>query len=231
MLPTVATPGVAQPQQARRGDGDADRDQRRRRARQEPLQPEDHHEQHSADRDQWRARSCGRCCTIASKSRKKPALSMWMPSSFGIWSTTITRPMPDLNPVSTGSEMKFATKPSRSTDAATSMAPISTASVAPAAISVAGVAVGRHAAEFGGDEDRDRRGRADAERARRAEQRVDHHRHERGVEADLQRQARDRGVGHRLGDDHGGRGQARDDVEAQPFARVLAQPGDARDEA
>ena len=46
--------------------------------------------------------------------------------------------MPDLKPVSTGSEMKLATKPSRSTDAATSMAPMSTASVAPAAIRAPG---------------------------------------------------------------------------------------------
>ena len=80
---------------------------------------------------------CGRCCTIASTSRKKPVLSMWMPSSFGTWSTTITRPMPDLNPVSTGSEMKFATKPSRSTVASTSTSPTMTDSVAAATASSA----------------------------------------------------------------------------------------------
>ena len=59
----------------------------------------------------------GSSCVIARRSRKNPAFSMCTPSSFGIWSTTITRPMPDLNPVSTGSEMKLATKPSRSTAA------------------------------------------------------------------------------------------------------------------
>ena len=62
---------------------------------------------------------------------------MWMPSSFGTWSTTITRPMPDLNPVSTGSEMKFATKPSRSTVASTSTSPTMTDSVAAATASSA----------------------------------------------------------------------------------------------
>ena len=36
---------------------------------------------------------------------------MWMPSSFGTWSSTITRPIPALKPVSTGAEMKFATNP------------------------------------------------------------------------------------------------------------------------
>ena len=65
-----------------------------------------------------------------------------MPSSFGIWSTTITRPMPDLNPVSTGSEMKLATKPSRSADASTSIAPTRIASVADAATRSAAAAFG-----------------------------------------------------------------------------------------
>ena len=75
---------------------------------------------------------CGRCARIAKMSRKKPVLSMCTPSSFGNWSTTITNPMPDLNPTSTGSEMKFATKPSRSTQAASSTSPTITASVAAA---------------------------------------------------------------------------------------------------
>ena len=43
--------------------------------------------------------------------------------------------MADLKPVSTGSEMKFATNPSRSTLAATSISPTSTASVAAASAS------------------------------------------------------------------------------------------------
>ncbi len=54
----------------------------------------------------------GRCCATLTTSRKKPCLSMWMPASFGTWSSTITRPMPALKPVSTGVEMKLATKPS-----------------------------------------------------------------------------------------------------------------------
>ena len=34
-----------------------------------------------------------------------------MPTSFGTWSSTMTSPMPALKPVSTGVDMKFATKP------------------------------------------------------------------------------------------------------------------------
>ena len=47
--------------------------------------------------------------------------------------------------------------------------------------------------------------------------RVDEHRHEDGVEADLDRKARDRRVGHRLGDHDGGGRQARDHVGPQPL--------------
>ena len=80
----------------------------------------------------------GRCCTTLTMSAKKPCLSMWMPSSLGTWSSTITRPMPALKPVSTGVEMKLATKPRRSTAAATSITPTSSASVAVAVSSLAG---------------------------------------------------------------------------------------------
>ena len=44
----------------------------------------------------------------------------------------MTRPILDLNPVRTGSEMKFATKPRRMADASNSSTPTSTASVAEA---------------------------------------------------------------------------------------------------
>ena len=72
----------------------------------------------------------GACVAIETTSRKKPSLWMWMPRSFGTWSTTITKPMPALNPVSTGSEMKLATKPSRKSRATSRIAPTRTASVA-----------------------------------------------------------------------------------------------------
>ncbi len=149
---------------------------------------------------------------------------MWKPSSFGIWSTMITSPMPDLKPASTGSEMKLATKPRRSSEASTSMAPTRIARVAPAIARSAALAVRHRLTEAGCRQNRDRRRRADAQRPRCAQQSVDHHRHEHRVQADLDRQSRDRGERHRLGNDHCSRYQPRDDVRGQPFPGVAAQP-------
>ena len=50
----------------------------------------------------------------------------------------MTTPMPDLKPVRTGSEMKFAMKPSRSNEPSASRTPTSTDSVAAATIRAAG---------------------------------------------------------------------------------------------
>ena len=74
--------------------------------------------------------AAGNCCRVAARSAKKPCFAMWMPNSLGNWSSTMTSPMPALNPVSTGAEMKLATNPSRSSRAASRIAPTSTASVA-----------------------------------------------------------------------------------------------------
>ena len=76
--------------------------------------------------------------TTFSTSAKKPCLVMWTPSSLGSWSSTITRPIPALKPVSTGVEMKFATKPRRSSRASSSIAPTRAASVAVAVTSLPG---------------------------------------------------------------------------------------------
>ena len=78
------------------------------------------------------------CCTTLSRSWKNPCLAMWMPRSFGTWSSTITRPIPALKPVSTGVEMKLATKPRRISLASSSITPTSPASVAVAVTSFAG---------------------------------------------------------------------------------------------
>ena len=50
----------------------------------------------------------------------------------------MTNPIPALNPVSTGVDMKFATNPSRSIDAPISNAPVRAVSVAVAVISLPG---------------------------------------------------------------------------------------------
>ena len=80
----------------------------------------------------------GMWLTTLTASKKKPCLVMWMPSSLGTWSSTITNPMPALNPVSTGVDMKLATKPSLNSRAATSAAPTSKVSVAVAVTRRAG---------------------------------------------------------------------------------------------
>ena len=77
---------------------------------------------------------------------KKPPLVKCTPSSLGSWSTTMTRPMPALKPVSTGSEMNLATPPSRNSAASSRMTPAITASSAAAAANVASSACGPSAA-------------------------------------------------------------------------------------
>ena len=148
-------------------------------------------------------------------SLKNPTLVMWMPNSFGTWSSTITSPTPVLKPVSTGDEMKLETKPRRITRASSSATPTNAASVAVAVTSFAGSPSGTTMPELGARQDRERARRADAEDARRAEQRVDEHRHERGVQPHRDRQAGHGGVGHGLWQDDRGRREAGDDIEAE----------------
>ena len=71
-----------------------------------------------------------------------------MPSSFGTWSSTITSPIPALKPVRTGTDMKLATKPRRSTEATISRLPVSAVSVAVAVISRPGSPSGTTSASW-----------------------------------------------------------------------------------
>ena len=77
------------------------------------------------------------------------------------------------------------------------------------------IAVRHRQSQLRAGEDRDGRGRADAEHARGAEQRVDRHRDESGIQADRNRQAGHRRVSHRLGKDDRGGGQPGHQVEAE----------------
>ena len=70
------------------------------------------------------------CARVASRLRPKVPRAMWKPRSFGTWSRTMTTPIPALNPVRTGSEMKLAMKPSRRSEATRRIAPTSSVSVA-----------------------------------------------------------------------------------------------------
>ena len=83
----------------------------------------------------------------------------------------------------------------------------------------AGVAVGYGEGEFGRDQNREGRRRADAQHARGSEQRIDGHRDEGGIEPDADRQAGDGGVGHGLGEHDGCRRDASNDIGAPRRAR------------
>ena len=109
------------------------------------------------------------------------------------------------------------------------MAPTIAASVADARDEAGGVGAGRGGPERARGEDGERGGGADAQGPRGAEGRVDDHGHERRVEPDLDGQSGDGRVGHGLGDDHGGGGQARQHVRFQPGPLVPRDPGGGRD--
>ena len=72
----------------------------------------------------------GTAWIVAAMLRRNPVFTMWTPSSFGTWSSTMTSPMPALKPTRTGSEMKFAMKPKRRIAATTRIAPTKSVSVA-----------------------------------------------------------------------------------------------------
>ena len=80
----------------------------------------------------------GTCAKVAITFLTKEPLAMWKPSSLGSWSRMMTTPIPALNPIRTGSEMKLATKPRRRAHAATRIAPTSSDSVADARRSACG---------------------------------------------------------------------------------------------
>ena len=77
------------------------------------------------------------------------------------------------------------------------------------------IAVRHGQTELRAGQDRQCGGGADAQHPRRAEQRVDHHRDERGIKADGNRQTGNRRVGHGLGKNNRAGCQAGDHVEAQ----------------
>ena len=84
------------------------------------------------------------------------------------------------------------------------------------------VAVRHGQTELRAGQDRQCGSGTDAQHPRRAEQRVDHHRDERGIQADRNWQTGNRRVGHGLRKHHGSGRQAGDQVEAQCVGAGLA---------
>ena len=140
----------------------------------------------------------------ARRSRPSPLST---PNSFGSWPTMIVSARPTMKPLSTGSEMKSARKPRRSSPATSAAMPVTIASAA-VSVTYSGWP-GWHVRHGGGRQRGGRRHRPDDQVARAAEQRVEQQRGRRGVEADDRRDAGDRRVGQRLGDEHRPHRQAR----------------------
>ena len=166
-----------------------------------------------------------RCASTCHSCWKKSPVPLPIPSSFGTCPIRIVSASPTMKPFSTGSEMKFARKPSRSTPASSAARPVVIASAA--VIATKRSLPTRH--ELGDGRRRQRRGRRHRpghELARAAERRVQDQRAGRRVQADDRRDAGDRGVGERLGNEHRPDGQPGDQVAAQPRALVAAQGGE-----
>jgi len=86
------------------------------------------------------------------------------------------------------------------------------------------ITIGNDTPELGDCQDRDGRARAHTQHARTAQHGVDDHGHEGRVQAYLDRKTRDSGVRHGFRDDDRRSRQPGDDVGAQPFLAVTADP-------
>ena len=122
---------------------------------------------------------------------------------------------PMTKPFITGSEMKLARKPRRNSPATSANRPVTIASIAVNAAKFSGPPV----VELGDRRGRERGARragTDDEMLRRAEQRVQHQRRRRRVQTDDRRDAGDRRVGERLGNEHRPQRETRDHVARHP---------------
>ena len=191
------------------------RDERSGHERREPPQAKDDRE-----RRQRRPRASRRCVSPRLPSRsqscsKKSPSPFSTPKSFGTWPTMIVSARPTMKPLSTGSEMKLARKPSRSSPATSATMP-GRDRQRRGQRDEGGLALGGESADRCRRQRRGRRHRADDQVARTAERRVQDQRGGRRVQADDGRDAGDRGVRERLRHEHRPDRQAGDQVAAQP---------------
>ena len=144
------------------------------------------------------------------------------PSSFGTWPMMIVSARPTMNPLITGSEMKLARNPRRSTPASSAASPVV----------IASAGGHRHEAVAAyGHERRDRcrrqrrggRHRPDDQLARASQRRVEQQRPWGRVQADHRGHPRDRCVGQRLGHQHRPNRETGNEIAPQPRALIAAQ--------
>ena len=162
--------------------------------------------------------------TAQAFSKKLPS-PFSTPSSAGTWPMMIVSARPMMKPLSTGSEMNDARKPSRKRPASDRDEADGERERGGQGEVLAGV--GAEVADDARRQRRGRRHRRDDQVPRAAEQRVEQQRRDGGVEADDGRHAGDPGVRQRLGDEHRPDGEAGDHVAAQP-GRTEAAEGRAR---
>ena len=98
-------------------------ERRRRPASPGPAAAQRRSAEHDGQRQQRRRPACGRCVSprfgddAPEPSRRSRRSPLSMPNSFGTWPMMIVSARPTMKPLSTGSEMKLARKPSRSSPA------------------------------------------------------------------------------------------------------------------
>ena len=203
-----------QAEEPRRGDAAADRDQRRRRMRPQPLHADQHRERRHrhGQRDQ---RGFGNVLRDAQDVGKEALLGDVDAQELGHLVEHDHEADPGLEAGQDRRGNEVGDEPQPQQAASEQHRADQRGQRGRRRDELGRVAVRNRQAELRAGQDRQRGGGTDAEHARRAEQRVDHHRDEGGVQTDGDGQAGDGRVGHGLGqDDRGGR-QAGDHVEAQ----------------
>jgi hypothetical protein len=154
-------------------------------------------------------------------SKKLPA-PFSMPNSFGSWPTMTVSASPMMNPLSTGSEMKFGDEPQPQDRCGDREQPDSDRERRRQLDVVARPLRGQVAHDRRRQRGR-RRPRTDDELARATERRVQEQGSGRGVQPDDRRDSRNRCIRERLGHQHGPHGQARDEVARELGVRQRSE--------
>ena len=177
-------------------------------------QGHDDDERHDAD-DQRAGVGVAEVAEEAPQLLEEVALLALDPNSFGTWPMMIVRARPMMKPLSTGSEMKLARKPSRSSPAPSGEQAGHEGEHTGEGEDVVGPAGGQ-VGDRRRRQRRRRRHRPDDQVARAAEGGVEQQRRRRRVQPDDRRDAGDRRVGQRFGHEHRPHRQPGDHVASQP---------------
>ena len=150
------------------------------------------------------------------------------PNRLGNWLMMMVSPAPALKPT----RMLSLTRRTRTLSLNSQAIRQSTATAKAARLAICAYRTASPAgerADGAGDHQRDRRGRADRKLARRAEQRIADAAEHVAVDADLRRQAGQRGIGQRHRDRVGGERYAGDCVGRPPLPAIRGKPAEWRE--